>query len=152
MEFVVIKAAGKRKQMTTKIEMEKYTPVANDVVGSTILDEDIVSTTEEDAGLTGTRNETSRPPIGNTNNDFQHFFDLIFEDDIPLQILCPPWKPFHAVVKGMGGGKTRGLEEIRRELLLEEGVLPIAITFNSHWEVSDQFDSWRDIVGNDDVA
>eukprot|EP01041_Mallomonas_annulata_P008130 gene8130-16693_t len=64
----------------------------------------------------------------------------------------PRWKPFHAVVKCMGGGKTRGLEEIRQELLLEEGVLPIAITFNSHWEVSTQFDNWRDVVGEDEVA
>eukprot|EP01041_Mallomonas_annulata_P004014 gene4014-7994_t len=199
MDFLVIKAGGKRKQRKMKMEMEVYTPIAN-VVGSTILDKDLISTME--AAATGTRNETFGL-IGNTNNQFQNFFDLIFENDIPLQILCkknvpledisqyevpgcimenavdkmsmalidfdpafyakeiletsrivpgPRLKPFHATVKGMGGGKTRGLEEIRRELLLEEGVLSIAITFNSHWEVCDQFDNWRDIVGNDDVA
>ena len=40
-------------------------------------------------------------------------------------------KSLVAVVRGMGSGKTRCLEEIRRELLLRQGVLPIGITFNA---------------------
>eukprot|EP01041_Mallomonas_annulata_P012561 gene12561-26452_t len=57
-------------------------------------------------------------------------------------------KPFYATVKGMGGGKTRGLEEIRRKLLLEDGVLPLAITFNYKWTVDNADDNWSDIVGS----
>ena len=41
------------------------------------------------------------------------------------------WKPVLAVVRGMGSGKTRCFEEIRRELLRRPGVLPLGITFNS---------------------
>eukprot|EP00457_Paulinella_chromatophora_P003010 gb/GEZN01003015.1/.p1 GENE.gb/GEZN01003015.1/~~gb/GEZN01003015.1/.p1 ORF type:complete len:689 (+),score=86.12 gb/GEZN01003015.1/:102-2168(+) len=41
------------------------------------------------------------------------------------------WKPFLATVRGMGGGKTRALEEIRFELLGRPGVLPLAFTFNT---------------------
>ena len=40
-------------------------------------------------------------------------------------------KQLLGVVRGMGSGKTRCLEEIRRELLQRRGVLPIAITFNN---------------------
>eukprot|EP01041_Mallomonas_annulata_P012646 gene12646-26630_t len=50
-------------------------------------------------------------------------------------------KPFYATVKGMGGGKTRGLEKIRRKLLLEVGVLPLAITFNYKWTLDDADDN-----------
>jgi hypothetical protein len=42
-------------------------------------------------------------------------------------------KPLHATMRGMGGGKTRTLEEIRRCLFQQKSVFPIAITFNSHW-------------------
>eukprot|EP01041_Mallomonas_annulata_P014440 gene14440-30725_t len=141
--------------------------------------------------------------IGNSIIYFQHFFDMMFKDDIPLPILLmknvpqeelnkydvpgcimsnaadtmsmtltdfdPAYyakailatsrsvpdqrgKTFHATVRGMGGGKTRGFEEIRRELLLEEGVLTIAITFNSSWEISKQLDKWNNIVGEEDYV
>jgi hypothetical protein len=45
-------------------------------------------------------------------------------------------------VKGVGGGKTRALMEIREECLRREGVLPIVITFkdlanDSHWANKD---------------
>ena len=40
-------------------------------------------------------------------------------------------KTFLATLRGSGGGKTRALEEIRWELLGMEGVLPLAITYNS---------------------
>lgn len=39
-------------------------------------------------------------------------------------------KPLLATVRGVGGGKTRCLEEVRRDLLLKDGCLPIGITFN----------------------
>jgi hypothetical protein len=46
----------------------------------------------------------------------------------------------------MGGGKTRAFEEMRKVLLEEEGVLTIAVTYNSHWSVSSEsgesYDSW----------
>eukprot|EP01041_Mallomonas_annulata_P000300 gene300-537_t len=141
--------------------------------------------------------------IGNSESSMLSFFDLIFKDDIPLQILCkrevqredispydipgcimndvinkmsmklidfdpgyyaneilqssriapdPRDKPFYATVKGMGGGKTRVFEDIRRELLLEDGVLPIAITFNSHWSTCNYLDNWNDIVGKNLVS
>ena len=38
-------------------------------------------------------------------------------------------------MRGMGGGKTRALEEIRYELLALEGVLPLAFTYNSGMEL-----------------
>ena len=41
------------------------------------------------------------------------------------------FKPVVAIARGMGGGKTRSMEEIRRRLMLQPGVLPIAITFNN---------------------
>ena len=38
-------------------------------------------------------------------------------------------KPLHAIMRGMGGGKTRALEELRRECLQNHlNVLPIAVT------------------------
>ena len=40
-------------------------------------------------------------------------------------------KPLLGVVRGMGSGKTRCLEELRRELLKRPGVLAIGITFNT---------------------
>eukprot|EP01041_Mallomonas_annulata_P000298 gene298-535_t len=141
--------------------------------------------------------------IGKSESSMLSFFDLIFKDDIPLQILCkrdvqreeispydvpgcimndvinkmsmklidfdpgyyankilqssriapdPRDKPFHVTVKGMGGGKTRSLEDIRRELLLVDGVLPIAITFNSHWSTCNYLDNWNDIVDKDLIS
>lgn len=62
--------------------------------------------------------------------------DLPIEDiaDMVLKT-CDDWandraKALLAIVRGMGGGKTRALEELRRSLL-RENVLPLAITFNS---------------------
>lgn len=42
----------------------------------------------------------------------------------------PRDKPLFAIVRGMGGGKTRAFEEIRRVLLFKENVLVIGVTFN----------------------
>ena len=56
----------------------------------------------------------------------------------------PRFKQLFATVRGMGGGKTRALEEIRRELYFRDGVLALAITFNSDWEARRLgFDSWN---------
>lgn len=41
-------------------------------------------------------------------------------------------KPLLVTVRGTGGGKTRLLEEIRRDLQRNHSVLPIAITFNGY--------------------
>ena len=46
-----------------------------------------------------------------------------------------PKRTFLATLRGSGGGKTRALEEIRWELLGMEGVLPLAITYNSAMEL-----------------
>ena len=51
-------------------------------------------------------------------------------------------KPLLGVVRGMGSGKTRCLEEIRRELLKRPGVLPIAITFNNGKDIRDDELDW----------
>ena len=45
-------------------------------------------------------------------------------------------KPLFAIVRGMGGGKTRAFEEIRRETFRRKGCLPIAITFNCDWLIT----------------
>ena len=62
-------------------------------------------------------------------------FDVKGNCDMILETAKDPpdnrWKKIIAVVRGMGSGKTRCLEEIRRELLKRPGVLPIAITFNA---------------------
>lgn len=44
-------------------------------------------------------------------------------------------KTFLATLRGSGGGKTRAVEELRWELLGMEGVLPLAITYNSAMEL-----------------
>ena len=46
-------------------------------------------------------------------------------------ILKSAKEPVFAVVRGMGSGKTRCFEEIRRELLKRPGVLPLGVTFNA---------------------
>ena len=51
-------------------------------------------------------------------------------------------KPLLGVVRGMGSGKTRCLEEIRRELLQRPGVLPIAITFNNGKDIRNDELDW----------
>ena len=38
----------------------------------------------------------------------------------------PTWKKVFSMVRGMGGGKTRELEEMRRILLLREGVFVLS--------------------------
>ena len=48
------------------------------------------------------------------------------------------------VVRGMGSGKTRCLEEIRRELLRRPGTLPIGISFNNANFVIDNELKWVD--------
>lgn len=45
-------------------------------------------------------------------------------------------KPLLVSVRGTGGGKTRLFEEIRRALIRDISVLPIAITFNSNSSIS----------------
>ena len=51
-------------------------------------------------------------------------------------------KSLVAVVRGMGSGKTRCLEEVRRELLKRPGVLPIGITFNAGSGFKDYEKDW----------
>jgi len=51
-------------------------------------------------------------------------------------------KPVLGVVRGMGTGKTRCLEELRRELLQRLGVLPIGITFNSGQNFQEEEMEW----------
>ena len=55
---------------------------------------------------------------------------------------CPRFKSFLATVRGMGGGKTRALEEIWWSLLGRPGVLPLAITFNCTMEISGDDFRW----------
>jgi hypothetical protein len=45
-----------------------------------------------------------------------------------------------AIARGSGGGKSRTLEEIRRNLIRRDKVLPVAITFNFNSEI--ERDSW----------
>ena len=46
------------------------------------------------------------------------------------------------ILRGMGGGKTRALEETRRVLLLKKGVFVLAVTYNSKWSVGGLYDQW----------
>ena len=55
-------------------------------------------------------------------------------------------KPVGAIVKGMGGGKTRAFEEIRRRLMVREKVLVIGITFNIEWSYNLEFDNWIEVA------
>ena len=68
-----------------------------------------------------------------------------YSDDIIDGALVSPLshriKPIFGVMRGMGGGKTRALEEIRRKLLQNEDTLPLAITFNGFWHVT--VDKWE---------
>lgn len=45
-------------------------------------------------------------------------------------------KPLFGVVRGMGGGKTRILEEIRRNLLQMPDTFPVAIAFGNLWDIA----------------
>jgi hypothetical protein len=45
-----------------------------------------------------------------------------------------------AIARGMGGGKTRSMEEVRRNLMRRKTTLPIAITFNKKSEIAS--DPW----------
>jgi hypothetical protein len=49
-------------------------------------------------------------------------------------------KPVFAIARGSGGGKSRIEEEIRRNLLRREKVVPVAITFNGNSGID--LDSW----------
>ena len=49
------------------------------------------------------------------------------------------------MVRGKGGGKTRALEELRREMMKIEDVLPIAITFDSYWSFDNDDKSFDSI-------
>jgi hypothetical protein len=44
-------------------------------------------------------------------------------------------KPVITIARGMGGGKTRALETLRRSMLRRDGVLPLAITFNTNTQL-----------------
>jgi hypothetical protein len=46
--------------------------------------------------------------------------------------------------RGQGGGKTHVLEEMRRELLLKEGVLCIGVTYNSDTTIDEDRETWTD--------
>eukprot|EP00299_Pterocystis_sp_00344_P005665 c1729_g1_i1.p1 GENE.c1729_g1_i1~~c1729_g1_i1.p1 ORF type:complete len:660 (+),score=47.26 c1729_g1_i1:33-2012(+) len=53
-------------------------------------------------------------------------------------------KPLFATIRGVGGGKTRCIEEIREHLHTVAGVLPLAITFNIHWNLNyAEIDFWK---------
>ena len=54
-------------------------------------------------------------------------------------------KPVFAIARGSGGGKSRTLEEIRRNLLHRDKVLPVAITFNHMSDIGG--DMWWQGVG-----
>ena len=62
-------------------------------------------------------------------------FDVQGNCDMILKVARTPpkerSKPLVAVVRGMGSGKSRCSEEVRRALLKRPGVLPIGITFNA---------------------
>ena len=47
------------------------------------------------------------------------------------------WKPVLLCVRGSGGGKTRLLEELRRNLYVDPAVIPIAITFSNNTPFND---------------
>ena len=51
-------------------------------------------------------------------------------------------KPLLAVVRGMGSGKTRCFEEIRRELLRRPGVLSLGVTFNGGQKIGESELKW----------
>ena len=44
------------------------------------------------------------------------------------------FNPLHAIVRGMGGGKTRIVTELCLAALKFRNVLPIAVTYNFKWE------------------
>ena len=63
-------------------------------------------------------------------------FDPKATADAVLKVAAMPadsrGKPVITIARGMGGGKTRVLETLRRLLLHRDGVLPLAITFNAN--------------------
>jgi hypothetical protein len=71
-------------------------------------------------------------------------FDAQAIADVVLKIAALPEdsrsKPVIAIVRGMGGGKTRALETLRRLMLCRDGVLPLAITFNTNTKLDN--DLW----------
>lgn len=59
----------------------------------------------------------------------------------------PTTKKVFATVRGQGGGKSRILEEIRRKLLDDDTLLPIAITCNAFSGVGSFEDDWLEKSG-----
>ena len=83
-------------------------------------------------------------------------FDAQATTDAVLEVAALPedsrGKPVIAIVRGMGGGKTRALESVRRLMLRRDGVLPLAITFNNNTHLDN--DLWLEAAiktGSDDA-
>jgi hypothetical protein len=51
-------------------------------------------------------------------------------------------KPVIGILRGTGGGKTRMIEELKKEMVKKENILTLAITFNNHSEYGAD-DDWR---------
>jgi len=79
-------------------------------------------------------------PNTNLSNDVISFDAEYWAERVMAQAKIAPGprrKPLLATVRGQGGGKTRALEEIRWSLLEKQGVLPLAITFNSTMNIDE---------------
>ena len=74
--------------------------------------------------------------------------DVVVDQLMKISEMTPAerTKPVGAIVKGMGGGKTRAFEEIRRRLMVREKVLVIGITFNIEWSYNLEFDNWIEVA------
>ena len=59
----------------------------------------------------------------------------------------PRTKPLVAVMRCMGGGKTRTLEEVRRVFLKDPNVLTLPITFNNEIPIRGR-DVWKEAPAN----
>ena len=82
--------------------------------------------------------------------DLKQCLKLIY-DSAELQP-SPRTKPVLTIVRGQGGGKTRALLEMRKELLeTDESSLPIAITFNNKSKLNlKNHDQWN-MVNNSEA-
>ena len=80
-------------------------------------------------------------------------FDPKATADAVLKVAAMPadsrGKPVITIARGMGGGKTRALESVRRLLLHRDGVLPLAITFNTNTPLL--YDSWLENMRDLDI-
>ena len=83
----------------------------------------------------------------NTNFNPDVVIDQLME--ISKEIPVERTKPVCAIVKGMGGGKTRAFEEIRSRLMVREKVLVIGITFNIEWSYENCLDDWSKVATKD---